>query len=118
MGEARRAPYASKSAPVAVDTDANGLSKNFLNKPDGGRGWTSWFLDQGYEVYVVDLTTTARSPWLLDSGFSETVFTAEFIAQRFTAVQNFPLWPQAKLHTQWPDVSPAIACTRFPRMIY
>ncbi|KAL4872100.1 hypothetical protein BDV12DRAFT_6374 [Aspergillus spectabilis] len=75
---------------------------NFLNKPDGGRGWASWFLEQGYEVYIADRTMTARSPLIPQDGYSETVFSAEFIAQRFTNVQDYPLWPQAKLHSQWP----------------
>ncbi|KAL4753549.1 hypothetical protein BDW72DRAFT_190997 [Aspergillus terricola var. indicus] len=75
---------------------------NFLNKPDGGRGWASWFLSHGYEVYIVDRTMTARSPVLPADGYDESVFSAEFISQRFTNVQDYPLWPQAKLHSQWP----------------
>ncbi|KAL4992844.1 Alpha/Beta hydrolase protein [Aspergillus falconensis] len=75
---------------------------NFLNKPDGGRGWASWFLSHGYEVYIADRTMTARSPVLPADGYGESVFSAEFISQRFTNVQDYPLWPQAKLHSQWP----------------
>lgn len=29
-------------------------------------------------------------------------YSAEIIQQRFTAIQNYNLWPQAALHTQWP----------------
>jgi hypothetical protein len=79
--------------------------QNFLNKPDGGRGWASWFLEEGYEVYIVDETTRARSAWNPAGDFPQSTFSAEFISQRFTAVQNYPLWPQAVLHTQWPGVS-------------
>ncbi|KAL2871365.1 alpha/beta hydrolase [Aspergillus lucknowensis] len=92
----------SQPYPVVFLHGGAQTGTNFLNKPDGGRGWASWFLDEGYEVYVVDRTMTARSPTIPQDGFSESVFSAEFIAQRFTAVQNYPLWPQAKLHSQWP----------------
>jgi hypothetical protein len=80
-----------------------------LNKPDGGVGWASRFLEQGYEVYVVDETTRGRSPWWPDGGFTQSVFSAEFISERFTAVQDSDEWPQAKLHTQWPGVSHNLA---------
>ena len=32
---------------------------------------------------------------------------AEKLQQRFTATSKYNLWPQAKLHTQWPGVSHA-----------
>ncbi|KAI1861410.1 uncharacterized protein JN550_010790 [Neoarthrinium moseri] len=75
---------------------------NFLNKPDGGKGWASWFLDQGYEVYVVDEPSRGRSPWNPYGGFPVTTYSVETITSRFTATQLSNLWPQAKLHTQWP----------------
>ncbi|KAK9421505.1 hypothetical protein SUNI508_05740 [Seiridium unicorne] len=75
---------------------------NWLNKPDGGKGWASWFLEKGYEVFLVDETARGRSPWNPLGGFPTSVYSVETIASRFTAVQNFDLWPQAKLHTQWP----------------
>lgn len=81
------------------------LSQNFLNKPDGGRGWASWFLEKGYQVYIVDEPTRGRSAWNPASGFPQSTFSAEFISSRFTAVQSQTSWPQAKLHTQWPGVS-------------
>ncbi|KAK2738235.1 hypothetical protein FQN55_000650 [Onygenales sp. PD_40] len=75
---------------------------NWLRKPDGGAGWASKFLELGYDVYIVDATTRGRSPWWPASGFPQSVFSAEFISERFTAVKRSDLWPQAKLHSQWP----------------
>ncbi|KAL1990967.1 hypothetical protein VTN49DRAFT_5471 [Thermomyces lanuginosus] len=75
---------------------------NFLNKPDGGRGWASWFLDKGYTVYIVDRTNAGRSTYQPGSGLDLTIFTAEFISERFTNLKSNPLWPQAQLHSQWP----------------
>ncbi|KAL4976469.1 hypothetical protein BDW66DRAFT_166448 [Aspergillus desertorum] len=88
--------------PIVILHGGAQTGTNFLNKPDGGRGWASWFLSHGYEVYIVDRTTTARSPVLPADGYGESVFSAEFISQRLTNVQDYPLWPQAKLHSQWP----------------
>ncbi|KAL4945139.1 hypothetical protein BDV06DRAFT_231826 [Aspergillus oleicola] len=92
----------TQAYPIVILHGGAQTGTNFLNKPDGGRGWASWFLEQGYEVYIADRTMTARSPTLPEDGYSEEVFSAEFIAQRFTNVQDYPLWPQAKLHSQWP----------------
>jgi pimeloyl-ACP methyl ester carboxylesterase len=79
------------------------VMQNFLNKPDGGRGWASRFLEQGYEVYIIDQTFRGRSAWRPGAGSTTpTTYSAEIIQQRFTAAQNYMLWPQAINHTQWP----------------
>lgn len=76
---------------------------NWLNKPDGGTGWASNFLTEGRTVYIVDQTFRGRSPWFPGSGAEEpSTYSAEYIQQRFTATQDYDLWPQADLHTQWP----------------
>ncbi|KAK7942606.1 uncharacterized protein PG986_011719 [Apiospora aurea] len=42
-------------------------------------------------------------PWRPGAGQDEpSAFAAEYIQQRFTAVADYRLWPQAALHTQWP----------------
>jgi hypothetical protein len=74
-------------------------------KPDGGAGWATYFLNQGYVVYIIDQTERGRSAWNPAGNTTQTTYTAEIIEQRFTAVKDFMLWPQAALHTQWPGVS-------------
>ncbi|CAD0097431.1 unnamed protein product [Aureobasidium mustum] len=76
--------------------------QNFLNKPDGGRGWASLFITQGFEVYIVDQTSRGRSAWRPGVGPNLTANSAELIQQRFTAPQDYKLWPQAVNHTRWP----------------
>ncbi|KAE8368943.1 Alpha/Beta hydrolase protein [Aspergillus caelatus] len=88
--------------PIVFVHGGGQTGTNLLNKPDGNPGWASWFLNHGYVVYLLDRTFTGRSPILPDDDLSQTAFSAEFISQRFTAVQKYPVWPQAKLHTQWP----------------
>lgn len=80
------------------------LLQNWLIKPDGTPGWATYFLNKGYIVYIIDQTERGRSAWNPAGGTTETTYSAEIIEQRFTAVKDFMLWPQAALHTQWPGV--------------
>ncbi|EHK23519.1 uncharacterized protein TRIVIDRAFT_37774 [Trichoderma virens Gv29-8] len=93
----------SRATPIVFIHGQAQTGTNFLNKPDGSRGWASQFLDQGYEIYIVDQTLRARSPWQpAYMAALPSTYSAEIIQQRFTAVQDYNLWPQAALHTQWP----------------
>ncbi|KAK1590493.1 Alpha/Beta hydrolase protein [Colletotrichum navitas] len=93
----------TQSTPIVLIHGQAQTGSNFLNKPDGGRGWASRFVEQGYEVYIVDQTFRGRSAWMPGYGASEpSTYSAEIIQQRFTAVQKYNIWPQAVSHTQWP----------------
>ncbi|KAK6211509.1 hypothetical protein QIS74_10773 [Colletotrichum tabaci] len=93
----------SQETPIVLIHGQAQTGSNFLNKPDGGRGWASHFVRQGYEVYIVDQTFRGRSAWMPGYGASKpSTYSAEIIQQRFTAVKEYSLWPQAALHTQWP----------------
>jgi pimeloyl-ACP methyl ester carboxylesterase len=74
--------------------------QNWLNKPDGGEGWASYFLSQGYACYIIDQTFRGRSAWFPGNGTLST-YSAEVLQQRFTAAKRYNLWPQSALHTQW-----------------
>ncbi|KAL8672575.1 MAG: hypothetical protein Q9168_002980 [Polycauliona sp. 1 TL-2023] len=73
----------------------------WLNRPDGGRGWASFFLDRGYQVYIVDAWDMGRSDAVADTpgGGGSTVEGAE---KAFTAPERYNEYYQAKFHTQWP----------------
>ncbi|KAL8676450.1 MAG: hypothetical protein Q9186_007026 [Xanthomendoza sp. 1 TL-2023] len=74
----------------------------WLNTPDNRQGWASYFLDQGYQVHLIDYQATGRSQRLPDQK-ANIVSTALSVAQFFTAPEKYPyLYPQAKLHSQWP----------------
>ncbi|KAK2022320.1 alpha/beta-hydrolase [Colletotrichum zoysiae] len=93
----------SQSTPIVLIHGQAQTGSNFLNKPDGGRGWASHFVEQGYEVYIVDQTLRGRSAWMPGYGASgPSTYSAEIIQQRFTAVKEYNIWPQAVNHTQWP----------------
>ena len=91
----------TQDAPVVLIHGQAQTGTNFLNKPDGGRGWASDFLSQGYEVYLVDQALRGRSP-RHDRPLPAAVIPAEAIQERFTAPRHYNLWPQACKHTQWP----------------
>ncbi|CAF3573045.1 unnamed protein product [Rotaria sp. Silwood1] len=78
---------------------------NWLNTPDGRPGWASYFLEQGYEVYIIDQPARGRSIWLPNSGIAVKTYSAEMMEERFTATSFYQLWPQAVLHTQWPGTN-------------
>ncbi|KAH7161814.1 Alpha/beta hydrolase family-domain-containing protein [Dactylonectria macrodidyma] len=94
---------ATQKNPVVFIHGQGQTGTNFLNKPDGSRGWASRFIAQGYEVYIVDQTFRGRSAWQPSYGATKpSTYSAEIIQQRFTAVKDYNLWAQASLHTQWP----------------
>ncbi|EEQ27520.1 hypothetical protein McanMca71_000035 [Microsporum canis] len=91
----------TKQHPIVLFHGQAQTGTNWLNKPDGGRGWASYFIEHGYECYIVDQTFRGRSPWFPDNG-TIGVLSAEQLQKYFTAPAKYMLWPEAKLHTQWP----------------
>ncbi|KLU80905.1 hypothetical protein MAPG_00002 [Magnaporthiopsis poae ATCC 64411] len=86
----------TQTRPVVLIHGQAQTGTNFLNKPDGGGGWASEFIRQGYEVYIVDQTLRARSAWQPRYGAdAPSTYSAELLQQRFTAVQNYKLWPHS-----------------------
>ena len=88
--------------PLVLIHGAAQTATNWMGTPDGRPGWADYFVGQGYTVYMIDQPARGRSPWLPDIDGKLATFSAEAIESRFTAPQDFNLWPQAKLHTQWP----------------
>lgn len=76
---------------------------NWLNTPDDRQGWASYFLKEGYVVYLTDQPERGRSPYMSDSG-EIAVLPTVGATSLFTAPEKVsPLpFPQAALHTQWP----------------
>lgn len=92
-----------KPSPIVLIHGQGQTGTIFLNKPDGGKSWTSHFLDAGYTIYIVDQTFRGRSAWSPRAGaMTPSTYSAEIIQQRFTAPEMYRLWPQAQSHTQWP----------------
>ncbi|GME65663.1 hypothetical protein GTA08_BOTSDO03847 [Neofusicoccum parvum] len=91
---------ATKAHPLVFIHGQAQTGTNWLNKADGSPGWASFFLGQGYQVYIVDQTYRGRSPTAPDQ--TTGAYSAELLQQRFTAPELYSLWPQSALHTRWP----------------
>ncbi|OAQ99963.1 hypothetical protein LLEC1_07666 [Akanthomyces lecanii] len=99
--------------------DASGLTKQqiWLTKPNGDPGWASYFLSQGFQVYLVDLPGTGKSNNLsrvaLDNTEIKSIKASQIereltATERFNHVDNLR-WPTALKHDKWPGVSPISA---------
>ena len=93
----RTRPYA-----VVMIHGGGQTASNFLATPDGRRGWADDFVANGYAVYVVDQAGRGRSGFFGDSYGRTRKPSVANVEQRFTAPERKQLWPQARLHTQWP----------------
>ena len=91
--------------PIVMIHGAAQTGTNFTGTPDGRKGWAEYFVERGYAVYIVDQPARGRSAYA-DALGANVRFTASQLAERFTAHEKFNLWPQAKLHTQWPGEGP------------
>ena len=88
--------------PIIMVHGGGQTGTNFLGTPDGRPGWAEYFLRQGYAVYVVDQPGRARSGYFTDIYGPTRRPNAKAMSERFTAPELTELYPQAKLHTQWP----------------
>ncbi|MBI4888968.1 MAG: alpha/beta fold hydrolase [Acidobacteria bacterium] len=87
--------------PIVMFSGGGQSGLNYSGTPDGREGWMQYFLRQGYAVYVLDQSSRARSPHQTETG-PQSRNGVEWVQQRFTAPERSKLWPQARLHTQWP----------------
>jgi pimeloyl-ACP methyl ester carboxylesterase len=93
--------------PVVMVHGAIQTGTNFTGTPDGRMGWAEYFLRQGYTVYVIDQPGRARAGYDADSQGPQVAPDLAATEQRFTAPERAKLWPQARLHTQWPGTGVA-----------
>ena len=97
-----RAPY-----PVVMIHGNWQTGTNFTGTPDDREGWAQYFVRRGHAVYVVDQVARGRSAHFSQSQGKVAEGNLKRTQQRFTAPEKENLWPQAKLHTQWPGTGQA-----------
>ncbi len=88
--------------PIVMIHGGSQTGTNFTGTPDGREGWAQYFVRRGHAVYVVDQVARGRSAHFSQSQGRSPKATSKRTEQRFVAPERFNLWPQAKLHTQWP----------------
>jgi pimeloyl-ACP methyl ester carboxylesterase len=92
----------TKPYPIVMVHGGTMSGTNYTGTPDGREGWAQYFVRQGYAVYVVDQPGRGRSGYLAAAyGPSRNVGRSNSAA-RFVSEEKAMLWPQARLHTQWP----------------
>jgi pimeloyl-ACP methyl ester carboxylesterase len=92
----------SHAWPIVMVHGGNQSGTNFTGTPDGREGWAQFFLRAGYAVYVVDQPGRGRAAYQSDAYGPLGRLSVETTEQRFVAPERYGLWPQARLHTQWP----------------
>jgi len=78
---------------------------NFTGTSDGREGWAQYFLRHGYAVYIIDQPGRGRAAYQPDTfgPLAQLVMPdIDNVQRRFVAPERYNLWPQARLHTQWP----------------
>jgi pimeloyl-ACP methyl ester carboxylesterase len=88
--------------PMVMVHGGSQTGSGWISTPDGRDGWATYFVRHGYAVYVIDQVGRGRSAYIGDIYGPARTQTREYAMQRFSTSENYNLWPQARLHTQWP----------------
>jgi pimeloyl-ACP methyl ester carboxylesterase len=94
-------PTVTQDHPLVIIAGLGQTGTNFLNTPDDRPGWASYFLDQGFIVYLSDQPARGRSLWHPSMGVVSAADTST-VQRLFTDISSHNLWPQSHLHSQWP----------------
>lgn len=76
---------------------------NFLATADGRPGWVQRFVEKGFQVYVVDQVGRGRSGTNPEVYGPYDRLGTRSLERTYTAPEVYDLYPQAKLHTRWPE---------------
>jgi pimeloyl-ACP methyl ester carboxylesterase len=95
--EKRTHPY-----PIVMIEGCCGSGAGYMGTPDGRDGWGQYFLSKGYAVYIMDQVGRGRSPYVDAVYGRKSVRSPKEIERDFISYEKYNLYPQAKLHTQWP----------------
>ncbi|KXT12544.1 hypothetical protein AC579_7479 [Pseudocercospora musae] len=92
-----------KATPIVFLSAGIPSGSLWLNTPDNRKGWVSYFIDQGYQIYILDITANGRSGQNGLDKYPLRIGTTDSNMQAgFTAPELYGAYPQAINHTQWP----------------
>lgn len=92
-----------KTYPIVFVSAGVPAGNVWLNTPDNRKGWASYYLDKGYQVYIVDIAANGRSGQQELAKYPLRFGSSDIInEQGFTAPEKYNQYPQSQLHTQWP----------------
>ncbi|HEY6199337.1 MAG TPA: alpha/beta hydrolase [Candidatus Binatia bacterium] len=88
--------------PIVMVHGGTMSGTNYTGTPDGREGWAQYFVRRGYAVYVVDQVGKGRSSYMEETYGPTEMADSQNSQRRYIAQEKYNLWPQARLHTQWP----------------
>lgn len=95
--------------PLVLVHGGGGQGLDWLGTPDGRPGWAEFFVRRGFAVYVVDRSGLGRIPYHASTQGPHTPPPSyEMMLGRFVAPEAQAGYPQARLHTQWPEGGAAV----------
>jgi hypothetical protein len=107
-----RIPAGPKGVPLVLVHGSNHTGMTYETTPDGREGWATWFVRQGYPVYVVDHSGRGRSGFnptpinaVRDGGADPKSVPTLFIGTLERAWSNFrfgPEYPKPFSNLQFP----------------
>lgn len=100
--QARAPAKITQPYPVVMVHGLAQTGVNFLATSDGRPGWVQRFVEKGYQVYVVDQVGRGRSGTNPEVYGPYDRLGTRTLEKTYTAPEVYDLFPQAKLHTQWP----------------
>lgn len=103
----KRFPY-----PIVLVHGSGQTGNNFLGTPDGRPGWVKYFVDQGFDTFVVDQPGRARSNTA--SSYGPYMRFPIPVVQYLTSLAPFP---QAKLANQFPGGTPKPGNPAFDQLL-
>ena len=88
--------------PIVLVHGTAQTGTNFLGTPDGRPGWADRFAAKGFATYVIDQVGRGRAGGDAEAYGPYARLPVEDLETVFTGQERSTLYPQAKLHTQWP----------------
>lgn len=93
---------ATKPYPLLFISAGVPAGNVWLNTPDNRKGWASLFLDEGYQVYIVDITANGRSGQNDLTTYPMRLSSDVAIHENdYTAPELIDPYPQSLGHDQW-----------------
>lgn len=93
---------ASKPYPLVFISAGVPTGSVWLNTPDNRVGWASLFLDEGYLVYIVDITANGRSGQIDLTTYPLKLSSDVLIHENdYTAPELIDPYPQSQGHDKW-----------------
>ncbi|KAK5992508.1 putative secreted lipase [Cladobotryum mycophilum] len=103
--------HESEDLPIILIHDDFHTGQSFITKPDGKPGWATFFLNQGYTLYIPDLPYIGRSNYItpsllqsVDLADQVQYMSAQVIERELTGPAKFEPrgWVRAALHDKFP----------------